>query len=440
MSKVSKLTCGILAGLAVVLLAVVIRLSVINAGLTERNGKMEEYGVRLESMYDKAYFELTDSIRNMQSNLSKLTVSSGRTMQQSLLAEIIGQADSAQSDIGSLPLEGGCLMKSAEFINKTADYCSYLMNKLASGGSITAEEKANLKGLAKSSKTLGGKLCEMAGDIGCGTLLRDLGENGGGIGMGFDEMNRAAFDYPKLIYDGPFSDARDDSVKPRLPAMTSGEVRDKVAEELAPFGAASVEYKGRLSNKADVYNYEVTMMGGGAIYVQATVNGGMIALVSGSGSGSASAENAMAAAKEFAAALGYDVEPVWVSKETDGGTYVNLAPVVNGVIIYPDLVKAVVYDGGVRGFEAYNYLANHKTRKFDKKYRDSGEAAAKLSPELTVKNVNMALVPKNDDEILCFEFECEADGEQYFVFINADTLEETDIFKVIKGTEGYTVM
>ena len=97
MSKVSKLTCGILAGLAVVLLAVVIRLSVINAGLTERNGKMEEYGVRLESMYDKAYFELTDSIRNMQSNLSKLTVSSGRTMQQSLLAEIIGQADSAQT-------------------------------------------------------------------------------------------------------------------------------------------------------------------------------------------------------------------------------------------------------------------------------------------------------------------------------------------------------
>ena len=57
-----------------------------------------------------------------------------------------------------------------------------------------------------------------------------------------------------------------------------------------------------------------------------------------------------------------------------------------------------------------------------------------------MKNVNMALVPKNDDEILCFEFECEADGEQYFVFINADTLEETDIFKVIKGTEGYTVM
>ena len=59
---------------------------------------------------------------------------------------------------------------------------------------------------------------------------------------------------------------------------------------------------------------------------------------------------------------------------------------------------------------------------------------------MKVKNSNLALVPKGEKEVLCFEFECVMDDEQYFVYIDANTLNEVDIFKVIKGTEGYTVM
>ena len=72
--------------------------------------------------------------------------------------------------------------------------------------------------------------------------------------------------------------------------------------------------------------------------------------------------------------------------------------------------------------------------------RNDKMAREKLADGMIVKNSNLALVSKNNEEILCFEFECEMDDEQYFVFINVDTLQEVDIFKVIKGSEGYTVI
>ena len=153
-----------------------------------------------------------------------------------------------------------------------------------------------------------------------------------------------------------------------------------------------------------------------------------------------SKQSAIEVAEQFANKLGYDVKAVWVSKQNDGPTYVNLAPVVNDVIIYPDLVKVSVDDNGVCGFEGFNYLANHKSRVFDKMARDDKNARQKLAEGMVVKNSNLALVQKNNAEVLCFEFECQMDDEQYFVYINADTLQEVDIFKVIKGSEGYTVI
>ena len=41
---------------------------------------------------------------------------------------------------------------------------------------------------------------------------------------------------------------------------------------------------------------------------------------------------------------------------------------------------------------------------------------------------------------MLFRSECEMEGEQYFIFVDAATNQEVDIFRVIKGTEGYTVM
>ena len=55
-----------------------------------------------------------------------------------------------------------------------------------------------------------------------------------------------------------------------------------------------------------------------------------------------------------------------------------------------------------------------------------------------VKSVRKALVQKGEKEILCYQLECDNNG-QYFVYLDKKG-HEVEIFKVIKGTEGYIVM
>jgi len=448
MTKTAKIVSGIIIGLAAAcIVAVIIALAVVNDGLRNQNKVMSAYKTQLENMYEKSYFELSDSIRNLETSLSKLTAANDKVQQQKLLGKIIGQADTAQSDLNALPLANESLQQSVAFTNKTSDFCKYLQNKLAAGGEFSKSDRANIAGLAKSSKKLNASLCDMTDGMGCDINFTDSILNEGvmdGVSDGFDEINQNTFDYPELIYDGPFSDAKQKDIVVDLPAMSQEQVKEKLARDLSMLNVKAIEYKGDLKNKLDVYNFEVTLKDDSLMYVQASKNGGMISAISTSGrNGNEKAldvETAQKRAEQFARALGYDVKPIWVSKTDEGCTYVNLAPVVNDIIIYPDLVKVSVGPNGICGFESFNYLANHKTRMFDKKFRSSEVAEQKLYEGLQVKNSNLALVPKNNDEILCFEFECEMDGEQYFVFIDAETNEEVDIFRVIKGTEGYTVM
>lgn len=446
MTKTAKILTGIMVGITIVCIAAVIRLATINNNLQTQNAVMGGYRTQLENLYEKSYFELTDSMKNLQASLSKLTATNSKTQQQTILTKIIGQADTAQSDLGALPLECESLQKSLIFANKTSDYCQYLQRKVSSGEAFSAEDKANIKALAKTSGALSQKLAAMGNDVGCKIKLTDgvLQEGKlGGMSDGFDEMNENTFDYPELIYDGPFSDAKQKDIVIDMPLMTAEEVKAKITEELAVLNVGEVRYKDELKNKLEVYNFEVSLKDGDELYVQASKNGGMISMISTagrSGGEALDADTAQKRAEQFANALGFDVKPIWVSKTEEGCTYVNLAPVVGNIIIYPDLVKVAVGSNGICGFESFNYLANHKARAFDKKFRSSEIAEKNLAEGLQVKNTNMALVPKNGKEILCFEFECEMDGEQYFVFVNADTNEEVDIFKVIKGTEGFTVM
>ncbi|MBQ9715786.1 MAG: germination protein YpeB [Clostridia bacterium] len=416
-----------------------------NQQLKRQIDDSKQYHIQLENCYEKAMFELADSLDNMQANLSKLHASNGRANQQLLLTKIVAEAETAESDAGSLPVDNEWLKKTAEFANKTSDFCLSLQTKLAGGGVLAQNDRKTLKWLSTTSQTLANRVATISQRVGNDFLLADGVLQKGridGIDNEFDEVDKATFDYPQMIYDGPFSDSKKHKITVDLPRMTAGQVEQKIAKQLDDFGIKKVQYVGETKNKLDVYNFEVVFDDGGKGYLQASQNGGMICYMSSTGcKGRAnSKQDAMDVARQFANKLGYQVEPVWVSKQNDGPTYVNLAPVVSGVIIYPDLVKVSVDDNGVCGFEGLNYLANHKNRQFDKMSRDVAKAKQSLAQGMVVTNENMALVPKGDKEILCFEFECHMDGDQYFVYIDASTFDEVDIFKVVKGTEGYTVI
>lgn len=445
MNKLSKVLAIILSVVTVVCVAVIIKLASDNQKLSQENGGMRCYETELENMYQKAYYELIDSVKNLDASLNKLTVANDKVTQQTLLSDIVGQADTAKSDLSSLPLENETLVKSLTFTNKVSDYCKSLQKKIISGGNITATDRSNIEGLAETSAALNDALQTMSENGDC--KFTDCLKNNGrleGISDGFDELNEKSFAYPELIYDGPFSDAKQKDIEIDAPSMTKEDVLAKVEKQLSSFGLKNFEFVNEADNKLEVYGFSATDANGRDVYIQATKNGGYLSMITTSGisenAKTPDSEEAQKKAEEFARALGYDVKPVWVSKSGEGCIYVNLAPVVGDVIIYPDLVKVSLDQNGICGFESFNYLANHKIRKFDKMRRNPEEGKRYLAEGLVVNNVNTVLVPKNDKEILCFEYDCEYNGSQYFVFLNADTFAEEDIFKVIKGTEGYTVM
>ena len=119
--------------------------------------------------------------------------------------------------------------------------------------------------------------------------------------------------------------------------------------------------------------------------------------------------------------------------------FINLAPVIDGVIIYPDLVKVKVdlTKGNVLGFEASSYYMNHVDRKIMPTRITQSVAKAKLYSGLKVKDARLALIPlEYDKEVLCYEFICTMNGNTYYVYINAVNGAEENILKVIQTDNG----
>ena len=77
-------------------------------------------------------------------------------------------------------------------------------------------------------------------------------------------------------------------------------------------------------------------------------------------------------------------------------------------------------------------------RAFDSRF--PAETKAKLADGLAVTNATRCIAESNGKLYACWQFECERDGRQYYVFIDSASGAEVDIFKVIKNTEGHTVM
>ena len=143
-------------------------------------------------------------------------------------------------------------------------------------------------------------------------------------------------------------------------------------------------------------------------------------------------KNAGEKAVAFAKKLGYEnLQVVWTAT-SHGHTYINLAPIVDGIILYPDLVKVKIDDesGLITGFDSTHHAYNHRKRVFEKPTIAEDKARENLSYE-PIAVGKLALIPEGGQkETLCYEYQCDHDGT-YFIYIDAMTGAETEILYVI---------
>ncbi len=400
----------------------------------------ESYQRQMDAVYSRAYYDLLDGASDMGINLRKIGVSNSPHMQQSLLYEVWGSANLAENSLAMFESNDEGLLQAQKFVNQLGDYSHTLAKRVANGERLTAEEREKLIKMGDMADVYMKALRNVQSDLDEGRMF--VGEGGAleGFADAFKQFAEPSFEYPEMIYDGPFSDALEN----RQAAIVGEEINAQtglklVADYLGGIGVKNIEFLGEGYGDIPTFNYSLTVDGMDG-FAQISKQGGALVLFNlataednvqptvRQDAGPTCQQNALA----FASKIGFEnMQVVW-SSSMDGECYINLAPVENGVILYPDLVKVKVRerDSHVIGLDATHYAFNHRSRKIPAPIVDV-EAAAKSLSIPAISQGRLALIPMGGmREVLTYEFECEQNGT-YFVYIDALSGDEANILYVI---------
>ncbi len=407
------------------------------------------YKQLLNSSYQNNFYSLTDDINNIETDLSKLLVSSDPKKQEQYLTEIVSLCESSASSLASLPIDHNALNQTTKFVNQMGGYAFTLHQKIVKGSDITDDDLDQLENLHQSASEVKYELNRLASLINGGYSIVD-NVSDPAIKMNnfsgeFNGVYNDTIEYPSLIYDGPFSDSVENKEVKGLPENEITQTEAKLCLEKW-FEKWDIQEMGESKGgDFDTFNFSLEKDGNSA-YAQITQKGGLLlALGSDVNSGKPvkSLKECEVLAERFAEKVGIENAKVVWSTDCDGFVYCNLTYVQNGVIIYPDMIKIKVSrnTGEIVGYEARSWGFNH-TKRTDLTPTLSKESASeKIDPYLDVLQTRLTVIPgEYVGENLAWEFKCLKGGNTYYVYIDAHTGKNLNIMKVILTDDGELLM
>ena len=351
-----------------------------------------------------------------------------------------------QNNISNLPIQGEDILASVRFINQLSGYTTTLEEKVAKGEALTSDELETLEELHQALISMKDNLNKMSNDMrnGYSILIASKEMNGdlNTFSIDFSQIKAIDVDYPTMIYDGPFSDS---VVNQKIKGLSGDEIsQDKALEKLQSVldNISTIENQGETNGKFSTYNFKIMTSDNQTLYAQVTKQGGNLLTISGHNDSdikNIDMANAEKIALNFAEKNGIEnAEVVW-QEELNDQAYFNIAPVQDGVILYPDLVKVKVdmEYGNVIGYDAISYWTNHTERDLD----SSGNVEVSIPSKFTIKNKRLVLAPLDyNREVLCYEYECEKENITYYFYFNAQTGVEENILKVVQTSDSSKLM
>jgi germination protein YpeB len=401
----------------------------------------ENYRIELDNIYKKSFYEAMDSLSDIDLKLSKLSVTEGIQTQKTLLSEIWVNSEIAGNNLSQLSAKTSQMENIIKFLNQLGDYCYYLSKKLASQP-LSQEEKDKLEQLYEIVRALQDSFQEAQQNItgNNASLFNKLGQGISLLGDSYEHFNNDSnVDYPEMIYDGPFSDGiivRNAEYLANMPEISETDAQSRLREIFRDL--QSVRYLGKNEGSIPCYVYDVATSSGEGTAQISSKGGLLIQYASYRDLGDAALDEnqCILKAEEYLADMGYsDMQMVWVT-DIDSMVYLNFAYVMNGIIYYPDLVKMKIAadNGALLAFDATGYAYNHVGRNLTPPASSIEQARAKVSSRLTVTDQRTALIPTEwATEILTYEFVCTYNDSNYYVYIDASTLEEIKVMKEIDG-------
>ncbi|MBO4323258.1 MAG: germination protein YpeB [Clostridia bacterium] len=396
----------------------------------------------------RAYYDFVGYVDNMDTNMSKFFVSSDTEGRQKILGELAVQSNLADASLSELPMQDEAKYLTSKYINQVGDYAKYLNNRLIEGDTLTEDDYSRLYDLYRINSDLKDSLNGLNADMADGYDFSTLvsGIDGDLITERFTDMETKARDYPEMIYDGPFSDGLD-GIKPKglnYAEITENEAIERFKALFAFYDTENVEVTGKIENsKIETFNVRGDIKEGGEAYAQFSVRGGKLILFNAYRDcknevyGEA---QCLKVASEFLEKAGFkNMKSVW-QYSAGNIEHFNFVYEKDGILVYPDMVKVNVCreTGRVSGVDADAYFMNHtEEREFGSSLHSLEEAAAKVNKNLEITSASAAVIPVgNGNEKAAYEFIATYDGSTYYVYIDAKTLKQADLFKVVETAEG----
>ncbi len=408
-----------------------------------------EYKTQLEFVYERNLYELSDNINNIESNLAKLKVSTDPQVQERYLASIVALSNTAQNNIAVLPIEHNAINDTITFVNQLSGYSLILQQNLVKGDKISLDDMDQISALHESSQNVKYELNRLTVLVADNYSIVDniqnpnMGESN--FNGEFSGLNNEIVDYPQLIYDGPFSES---TTNKEIKGLSTNEINSEqaLAKMKEWFPNFSIKANGETTgSNFDTYDFELTQ-NDQTYYAQVTKRDGILLQLNGgyeAGDSNKTEEECRTIAEEFAKTLDFqNLQAVW-STTSNGFAYINLTPVINNVIIYPDLIKVKVSqdNGAVIGWEAKSWAYNHTERTNLNPQIDEITARKSVTSDMDVRTTKLALTPNEYvGETLCYEFMCINEGSTYYIYVDAKTGLQTNILKIVETDNGNLLM
>lgn len=410
------------------------------------------------NLYNSNFYELVDYIQNVETYLSKSTISTSSTHSAETLTYLWREANLAQTYLSELPIQSQELENTSKFLNQVSDYSYALSRKNIKGEDLTEEELKNLEDLHSYSLELENTLNELALELENGALSwkdltkKDNGQFAQSVSSSldiFDQLEQNFHEYSGLIYDGAFSEHLTSS----NPKMIKG---DEISEEDAAKKAKDFLGENNVSEISNLganenanilaYNFSIKNNDGKTTYISISKKGGYVIYSSFNREikeQKLNYEEANNKALEYLKQKGFDNMKETYYLAENGILTINYAYVQQDIIMYPDLIKIKVAldNGEILGIETTGYLSNHEERNLKTAKITKEEAKKKLNKNLNIMSEKMAVIPTEyKTEIFCYEFKGKIDDREFIVYINAETGEEEDILVIYNTPNGVLTM
>lgn len=427
--------------------------------------KQVDYRQASENSYNMAFFELVDYVQNVETYLAKSLISSTPEHGAETLTNVWREANLAQVYLSRLPIESVELEKTEKFLNQVSDYSFALSRKNIYNEKLTEEDLDNLKQLHDYSVELENTLNQLSTDMNEGRITWGELTKKGSIAFAqevsniskdsFTNLEENFHEYSGLIYDGAFSEHMTSSERKGLTGENIDE--EKAKQIAAKFIGEDKVQEINLSSKSEntdmvTYDFNVKVNGEKEpnLVISISEKGGHVVFMNYNREVEAqtiSEDRANEIGIRFLAEKGFpNMKETYYLKQS-GILTINYAyhqQTENGdVTMYPDLIKLKIAldNGEVLGIETTGYLNSHYERNLPQVKITKEQAKQNLNQNLDIKSESLAMIPTQfQTELFCWELKGTIDGNEFLVYINAETGREEDILVIRDTPDGTLTM